>query len=85
MQIHINSRTYAEWIPGARTINIYTLTSYGDDTTSKAWGPRWTNSDCLTFGWEKDKRPTQAEAFATLLRYLDEGAYYIDSMRGWAL
>jgi hypothetical protein len=84
MQVHINSRTYAEWIPGARTINIYTLTPYGGEFEwSKAWGPRWANTDCFSFGYDKDKRPTQAEALATLLRYLDEGVYYIDSTRGW--
>jgi hypothetical protein len=77
MRVYINSHTYAEWISGALTINIYTLTAYGDDATSKAWGPRWANTDCISCGY--DKRPTQVEAFATILRYHDLGVYFIDS------
>jgi hypothetical protein len=83
MRIHINSRTYADWHTGARTINIYTLTAYGEDPRRRFRGARWANSDCCSFGYDKDKRPTQAEALAALLRYVDEGVYYIDSMRGW--
>jgi hypothetical protein len=79
MRVHINPRTYAEWIPGARTINFYTFTLYGDDPTSMAWGARWANTDCCSFGYDKDRRPTQAEALAALLRYLDEGVYSLDN------
>ena len=82
MHIQINPTTYADWHTGARTINIYKLTEYGSDPTSKTWGPRWTNTDCCSFGYDKDRRPTQTEALAALLRYLDEGVYSIDSEEG---
>lgn len=81
MRITINPTTYAEWWTGSRTINIYTLEQYvGNDAAVRAWGPRWANTDCISFGYDKpDNSTTQIEMLAVLLRHLDD-VYSVDTI-----
>lgn len=68
MRITINDTTYAEWWTGSRTINIYTMEPYSGP--SAFWGPRWANTDCISFGYDKpDNSTTQLEMLAVLHRH----------------
>ena len=79
MRITINPTTYAEWWTGARTINIYTLEQYtGNDPAVRAWGPRWANTDCISFGYDKpDNSTTQVEMLDVLIRHIND-VYQVD-------
>ena len=72
MRIALGPDTYAEWTPGARTINYWHLTPY----IAGGWeGRRWINYDCSSFGYKKpDNTTTQIEAIDVIIRRLVDAA-----------
>lgn len=69
MKFALGPDTYAEWTPGARTINYWHFTLYAGDTGGWEEG-RWVNYDCSSFGYDKpDNSTTQLEALAVILRH----------------
>ena len=74
MRIALGPDTYAEWTPGARTINYWHFTPYIGDTGG--WEEsRWINYDCSSFGYGKpDNTTTQIEASDVIIRRLIDDA-----------
>ena len=68
MRIALGPDTYAEWTPGARTINYYTFIV----TPTEGF---WQNYDCSSFGYKKpDNTTTQIEAIDVIIRRLIDAA-----------
>jgi hypothetical protein len=77
VKIALDSDAYAEWHPGARTINYYRFTMYEGDTHGFAAG-RWVNYGSSSFGYHKpDNSTTQIEMLDVLIRYI-ETVYRVD-------
>lgn len=73
MRINISTTKYAEWTPGARTINIYEYDSFSTQSDTRYIG--WANTDCISFGYDlRDNSTTQIHAVAVLLRHLIDDA-----------
>lgn len=67
MRINYMPGFYAEWHPGARTINLWTDRDF------------IVNNDCISFGYDKpDNSTTQIEMLDVLMRHIED-VYPVDS------